>query len=169
MKKALVLSLVLVVGVLTFGSVNKVYASSESPTTSAAAGNYGFGGQGGMTGGTQAGVLHDEMISVVAEELGITVEDLNARLANGENLYSVAIAEGLTNDDAKALLLDARSQAIDLAVANGDLTQTQADWMKTRSRAMGSNNTTGTRGMMGGSRGANGNGTGTCIGVYTNN
>ncbi|MBA3074327.1 MAG: hypothetical protein FP831_12065 [Anaerolineae bacterium] len=169
MKKVVILSIVLVAAVFTLGSVNKVYASSESPTTTAVAGNFGFGGQGGMTGGTQAGVLHDEMVSVVAEELGITVEDLNARLANGENLYSVAIAEGLTNDDAKALLLDARSQAIDLAVANGDLTQAQADLMKARIKLMAENRATGTRGMMGGSRGANGNGTGTCIGVYTNN
>ncbi|HCS40320.1 MAG: hypothetical protein FP831_10145 [Anaerolineae bacterium] len=172
MKKALVLSIVLVAAVFTLGSVNKVYASSGNPSTTAASDNYGFGGQGGMMGGTQQGLLHDEMVIVVAEKLGITVEDLNARLADGETMYSVAIAEGLSNDEAIALMADARSQAIDQAVANGDLTQAQADWMKTRSQFMGANGAngaTGTRGMMGGARGANGTGTGTCIGVYTNN
>lgn len=172
MKKALVLSIVLVATVFTLGSVNKVYASSGNPSTTAASDNYGFGGQGGMMSGTQQGLLHDEMVIVVAEKLGITVEDLNARLADGETMYSVAIAEGLSNDEAIALMADARSQAIDQAVANGDLTQAQADWMKTRSQFMGANGAngaTGTRGMMGGARGANGTGTGTCIGVYTNN
>ncbi len=176
MKKALVVSLVLVAAVFTLGSVNKVYASSGTPSTTAATSNYGFGGNGGMMGagtnGSQQGVLHDEMVKVMAEKLGITVDDLNTRLANGETMYSIALAEGLTADQAKTLMLDARNQAIDQAVLNGDLTQAQADWMKTRSNIMGTgtrgaNGVAGTRGMMGGARGANG--TGTCIGVYSGN
>jgi len=170
MKKALVVSLVLVAAFFTLGSVNKVSAQSETPTPASTA-SYGFGGRGGMMGGaagTQQGILHDEMVVVVAEKLGITVDDLNTRLTNGETLYSIALAEGLTADQVKTLMVDARNQAIDQAVVNGDLTQVQADWMKTRSTMMGSGNTTGTRGgMMGGARGANG--TGTCVGVYTNN
>jgi hypothetical protein len=168
MKKALVVSLVLVAALFTFGTVNKVYASSTNPAASTVAGNYGPGGQVGMMDGTQQkGLLHDEMVTVIAEKLGISVEDLNTRLINGETLYTVAIAEGLTNDEAKALLLEARGEAIDLAVTNGDLTQTQADWMKSRIKLMEENGFTGARGMMGGNHGANGSGTGTCTGVYT--
>jgi len=172
MKKALVISLVLVTALFTLGSFTKVYASSETPSASASTVNYGFGGNGGMMAGTQQGVLHDEMVKVMAEKLGITVDDLNTRLANGETMYSIALAEGLTADQAKTLMVDARNQAIDQAVINGDLTQAQADWMKTRSSLMGTgtrgtNGVAGTRGMMGGARGANG--TGTCVGIYTNN
>lgn len=174
MKKALVASLVLVAAVFTLGSVSNVYASSENPSTAANTANYGFGGNGGMMGagigGTQQGLLHDEMVSVVAEKLGISVDDLNARITNGETLYTIALAEGLTADEVQTLMLDARTQAIDLAVANGDITQAQADLMKTRSSMMGTgtgsaNGATGTRGMMGGARGGNrtGNGTGVCI------
>lgn len=167
MKKALVLSVVLVVGVLAFGSVNKVYASAGTPSSAAQAANFGFGGQGGMMGSDQQGLLHDVMIEVVAEKLGITVDDLNTRLANGETMYSIALAEGFTVEEAQALMLDARNQAIDQAVANGDLTQTQADWMKTRSAQMGATGTRGSRGtmggMMGGARGGIGTGTGICI------
>lgn len=159
MKKALVLSLVLVVGVLTFGSVNKVYASTGTPSAAAQTQNYGFGNQGGMT----QGLLHDEMVAVAAEKLGISVDDLNARLTAGETLYTIALAEGLTAEEAQALMLDARNHAIDQAVANGDLTQTQADWMKTRSAQMGATGTRGPRGMMGGARGGLGTGTGVCI------
>lgn len=169
MKKAMVVSLVLVAALFTFGSVNKVYASSNNPVTSTEVGNFGPGGQGGIMGGNQQGLLHDEMVAVVAEKLGITVEDLNSRLVNGETLYSVAIAEGLSNEEAKALLLDARSEAIDLAVTNGDLTQAQADWMKNRIKLISENSAAGARGMMGGNRGGNGTGTGTCTGVYTAN
>ncbi|MBA4384353.1 MAG: hypothetical protein C0410_06430 [Anaerolinea sp.] len=167
MKKALVVSLVLVAAVFTLGSVSKVYASSETSSPIVNTASYGFGGQGGMMSGTQQGLLHDEMVEVVAEKLGITVEDLNARLANGENLYSVAIAEGLSNEEAKAMLLDARIQAIDLAVVNNDLTQAQADFMKARIKLMSEAGAAGARGMMGGSRG--GNGTGPCIGNFNNN
>ena len=172
MKKVLAVSLVLVTALFTLGSFTKVYASSGTPSTSVSSASYGFGGNGGMMGGTQQGLLHDEMVKVMAEKLGITVDDLNARLANGETMYSIALAEGFTADQAKTLMVDARIQAIDLAVANGDLTQAQADWMKTRGSMMGTgtrgtNGVSGTRGMMGGARGANG--TGTCIGVYTNN
>lgn len=169
MKKALLVSLVLVAAVFAFGSVSTVHASSDTPATPANTANYGFGGNGGMMGagigGTQQGLLHDEMVSVVAEKLGISVDDLNARITNGETLYTIALAEGLTADEVQTLMLDARTQAIDLAVANGDLTQAQADLMKTRSTQMGVNGATGTRGMMGGNRGANrtGNGTGVCI------
>ncbi len=167
MKKVIMLSIVFVAAVFTLGSVNKVYASSETPSIAGTTAQYGFGGQGGMMGGSQPGLLHDEMVEVVAEKLGITVEDLTARLDDGENLYSVAIAEGLSNDEAKAMLLDARSEAIDLAVANGDLTQTQADFMKARIKLMGEIGAAGARGMMGGFRGANGSGS--CIGNFNNN
>ncbi len=166
MKKALVLSLVLVVGVLALGSVNKVYASAGTPSNTAQSANYGFGGRGGMMVGNDQGLLHDVMVEVAAENLGISVDDLNARLTNGETLYSIALAEGLTAEEANTLMLDARNQAIDQAVVNGDLTQEQADWMKTRSTQMGATGTRSPRGtmggMMGGTRG-NGTGTGVCI------
>ena len=80
--------------------------------------------------GTQKGILHDEMVVVIAAKLGITVDDLNARLAKGETMYSIMLAEGLTSTEATTLMADARNLAIDQAVANGDLTQAQADWME---------------------------------------
>jgi len=172
MKKALIVSLVVVTAFFTLGSVSQAYAQSEAPVVNSTE-NYGFGGRGGMmgagTGVTQQGLLHDEMVIVVAEKLGISVDDLNTRITNGETLYTIALAEGLTADEAKTLMVETRLQAIDQAVANGDITQTQADWMKTRSALMGTGaaSAAGTRGMMGGARGANG--TGTCVGVYTNN
>jgi hypothetical protein len=168
MKKALLVSLVIAAAFFTLGSVNKVYASNGTSTDTSSTVLYGMGGHGGMmTGGasgSQQGLLHDEMVSVLAEKLGLSVDEINQRLTDGETMYSIALSTGLTADEATTLLADSRNQAIDLAVTNGDLTQTQADWMKTRSNLMGTN---GTRGMMNGNRGATG--IGTCMGVYTNN
>lgn len=164
MKKVIVMSLVLVIAAFSLGSVSKVYAQAEAPITTS---NQNFGTGNGLMGANQQGLLHDEMVEVVAEKLGLTVEDLTTSLTNGETLYSVAIAEGLSNDEAKAMLKEARLQAIDLAVTNGDLTQAQADKMKTRISKMSADGASGVRGMMGGNRGANGSGT--CIGVYQNN
>ncbi len=61
-------------------------------------------------------------------------------------------------------MLDARSQAIDLAVADGTLTQEQADWMNSRGGMMfGGTGRSQGYGMMGRSGGRMGGfGTGTC-------
>lgn len=143
--KKLALSLSLV-GVLflafAFGSVGTVSAQAETPQGAAVGNGYGIenrGGRGAMGNGqmvtarSQDGVLHDGMIEFYAAELGISVEDLNARIASGETLSEIAFAEGLTTEEFTALRTDARSAAIDQAVVDGTLTQEQADWMKSRS------------------------------------
>ena len=168
MKKVVLASLVLAIAAFSLGSVSFAKADYDTPVAAAGSVQFGFGGHGGMGGrnssGTQTGILHDEMMKVFSEELGISVEDLEARLANGETLSDIALAQGLTLDEFNTLMVDARNQAIDKAVADGLLTQTQADWMKSRSSMMGTGLGT-TRGM-GGMRGYNG--TGTCLNLQTN-
>jgi uncharacterized protein (DUF433 family) len=101
--------------------------------------------------GMQDGLLHDEMTAVYAQKLGISVEDLNARLAKGETMAQIASSKGLTAEQFTALMADARSQAIDQAVKNGTLTQAQADWMNQRGAGMAA----GGRGMRGAGQGRN--------------
>lgn len=164
MNKSLLSGMVVVaVVVFALASTGVVHAQSDTNITAVVETGYGMGtrgGRGGMAGGgLQDGLLHDEMIAVFSEKLGISVDDLNARLAAGETLYAIALAEGLTAEEFTTLMTDARNQAIDQAVAEGTLTQTQADWMKSRTTMMGSG-TPGTRGS-GGMRGQFG--TGTCL------
>jgi len=97
----------------------------------AAAGNYA--GLMGAAAGTQDGILHDALIAAYAGKRAISVDDLNARLAEGETLAEIAFAQGLSVDEFVALKAEARSQAIDQAITDGTLTQEQADWMKQRS------------------------------------
>ena len=153
-KLALSLAIVAVIAV-ALGTAGAVYAQSSTPQTPVARNGYGFGmaERGGMMGqnagiGTQDGLLHDDMIAVIAEKLAISVDDLNARLAAGETMSEIAASEGLNVDEFTALMADARSQAISAAVADGTLTQEQADWLSTRGARMSA----GGRGM--GARGA---------------
>jgi hypothetical protein len=159
--------------VVALGTVGSVYAQSATPQAAVPGTGYGPGtmnGQGNRGGmvngqanrggmlsqngaGTQDGLLHDGMITVFAEKLGITVESLNTRLANGETMAQIATSKGLTAAQFSTLMTDARSQAIDQAVKNGTLTQAQADWMKQRGAGMAN----GGRGMRGSGQGRNAN------------
>jgi hypothetical protein len=168
-KSVLVIVIVAVVAVV-LGTAGLVYAQAPTPQTPVPGTGYGFGmtqapapwagvagrgARGGMMGqaavaGTQDGLLHDGMIAVYAQKLGISVDDLNARLAKGETMAQIAYSKGLTAAEFSTLMTDARTQAIDQAVKNGTLTQAQADWMNQRGA-----------GMMGGrGRGARGTGQG---------
>jgi len=83
-----------------------------------ATGMMGFGGQ-----------LHDFVLQAVAQSLNLTQDELEAKLADGQDLVEVAQAQGVAEEDLPALLEDARSNALGAAVAAGVLTQEQADWM----------------------------------------
>jgi uncharacterized protein YidB (DUF937 family) len=151
-----VLSLVIVVVVaIALGTASFVYAQSSTPPAAVPGNGYGdgMGGRGtcgGMMGenaemGTQDGLLHDEMIAAYAEKLGISVDDLNNRVTNGETMAQIAFSKGLSVDQFRPLMAEARAQAVDQAVKNGTLTQAQADWMKQRGAGMAN----GGRGMRG--------------------
>lgn len=63
------------------------------------------------------GLLHDSLVDIYAQELGIPVDELNTRLDNGETLAEIAFAEGLTADEFAALMSDARSPAYESRVS----------------------------------------------------
>jgi len=82
------------------------------------------------------GLLHDEMMTVLAGELGLTVDDLNTKLEAGETIADLASDKGMTVVEFRQMMLDARTEALDLAVKNGTLTQEQVDWMKSHGNGM---------------------------------
>lgn len=86
------------------------------------------GGNGGP--GFARGILHDAMISVFAQELGISVDDLNDRLASGETMAEIAESQGLTIEQFTDMMANAWDQAVEQALADGTITQEQADWMQ---------------------------------------
>ena len=112
------------------------------------AGN-GFGMMGAADGNS---IMHDTMIAVFADALGMTPEELVARHDAGETLWDIATAQGLSVEEIQDLMTSARSTALEQAVADGTITQEQADWMLDHM----------------GQGGANGTGTGTCDGSGIN-
>lgn len=139
MKKIGFAVLLVAVVAVALGSAGLVYAQSLTPQAPVPGGGFGYGqgmGRGMMAAnslaGSQNGLLHDEMIAVFAEKLGISVDDLNARLAAGESMSAIALSTGMTIDEFRTIMIDVRSQALDQAVTDGTLTQAQADFMKTR-------------------------------------
>ena len=105
MKKSLVAALVAVVLVGVVGATTgAVFAQSSNPQGITA--GQGFGNQ------VQAQVLvdegleiyHDEIMTTFADALNTSVEDLEARLDAGETLVQIALSEGMTFEEIKALM-----------------------------------------------------------------
>jgi hypothetical protein len=90
-----------------------------------------MGGNGlmNMMGGSLPAPMHDAMLDTLAEKLGLTRAELDSRIANGETPAQIAAANGLSGADFSTLLADAHKAALDQAVADGYLTQAQADSM----------------------------------------
>ena len=76
--------------------------------------------------------LRDRMHTAMAEAVGMTVEEFDAAIAEGQTLWQIAQAQGVDLADVQASMEAARERAIDQAVADGRLTQEQADWMRSR-------------------------------------
>ena len=160
MKKFTITLMVVAVVVIALGAVGVAYAQSnpQGIGTGVGAGRMaGRGSNGGMGAGNMNagdGILHDYMIAAYAEELNIPVADLEARLDQGETMAQIAISTGLTFDQFRTLMIETRSQAIDQAVADGTLTQQQADWMKQHGAGQMAGGQMGNgRGMRGGGQG----------------
>jgi opacity protein-like surface antigen len=144
MKKIVVTILIAVVAVAAIAGAGVVYAQGNGPGNGTSNGNGtngtgGFGAAGGqamgpaMRGdapGIGGGILHDGIIAYFADALNLDVTDLQARLDAGETMADIAVSEGLTLDEFQTLKVEARDAAIAQAVADGTLTQAQADLMK---------------------------------------
>ena len=160
MKKLTVTIMVVAVVVLALGAAGVAYAQSSSRGTGTGSGSGWMGGRGSrgsMGAGNMSvgdGLLHDYMVAAYAEELNIPVADLEARLDQGETMAQIAISTGLTIDQFRTLMVETSSQAINQAVADGTLTQQQADWMKQHgARQMAGGQLGNGRGMRGAGQG----------------
>ncbi|MBN2005546.1 MAG: hypothetical protein JXA21_19460 [Anaerolineae bacterium] len=83
---------------------------------------------GGMRGGMRGGMGRDVATpALVAEALDMTVADLSTALDAGQTIAQLAEAKGLTLDDVVDAIVAPHLERINQAVANGNLTQEQAD------------------------------------------
>lgn len=140
MRKILIIGTLVGVIVLALGVAGLAYAQNATPPAPTAPGYGGFGpgmmggrsGFGGMMGGNRTGTvgpLHEYMIAAFAEALGLTPEELETRHNAGETMWQIAESQGISQEEFGTLWTEARTAALEQAVADGVITQEQADWM----------------------------------------
>ena len=142
MKKVILVIVGALVLFAVFGAVGFAYAQTQTPPQGVPSGvGPGFGMMGrfgqGMMGGGGYGPMHEYMEQALAEKLGLTEEEIEDKLAAGETMWSIAQAQGLSEEEISTLMLSARDEALKAAVAAGDLTQERADWMSQHMQQMG--------------------------------
>jgi uncharacterized protein YidB (DUF937 family) len=76
--------------------------------------------------GHRGGGLHADL-STVAEALGLSEDDLRTALEGGQTLAEVAEEQGVDTQEVVDAIVTAQQERLDEAVADGDLTQEQAD------------------------------------------
>jgi uncharacterized protein YidB (DUF937 family) len=113
------------------------FAFAQKPTPTAPFGPGMMGGRGsGMMGGLRTedgfGPMHETMQDALAAALGLTPEELEERYAAGDTAWTIAQEKGLTQEEFIQLMSEARGKALEQLVADGVLTQEQADWMQAR-------------------------------------
>lgn len=168
MKKTLWITAILV---LALGVLGASVAFAQGPQPPRIPDVYGQGpymGGRGMRGGQGGyGFMHEYMEQALADALGTTEEQVEDALANGTTMYQFVLDNGVAEADLPTFMNEVHQVAFDKAVADGVMTQEQADWMQERMQGMygeGSNfdgcpmngeypqDGTGFHGMMGGGR-----------------
>jgi hypothetical protein len=94
----------------------------------------GFGDRGAMMGrrggfGAMMGGSQGSLLSVAAEELGLTVQELTAELQDGKSIAAVASEKGVEPQAIVDAFMAQRADWLAQSVAEGRITQQQADWM----------------------------------------
>jgi hypothetical protein len=157
MKKTLLIVAVIAVSVLSLGLAGYAYAQTQTPEypyDSGMMGNNDGYGRGmmsgysdhGMMGGYgdygmmgwngKEGPMHDAMVTEVANALGLTPEEIEARHDGGESIWEIAESEGLGTEEIQNLMDSAHDLALEDAVAKGYLTQEEAEWMNSHMETM---------------------------------
>ena len=139
MKKIILVLTIVAVGIAAFSFIGDANAQTATPQFSGKGGPNGTrGGNGNGTGVpierniNLDGLLDDAMASYIAGKLKIDVEVLKAREAAGESLVEIGLSLGFDQQTILALHEEARIAALTQAVADGLITQEDADWLISR-------------------------------------
>lgn len=99
-RKLLIVAAVAAFGLIGIGGGAALAAAGQAPTPGAhwamGPGGGGHGPGPGVTTDGTVGPYHDQIHQAAADALGITVQDLDARLAAGETMYEIADSLGVS-------------------------------------------------------------------------
>jgi hypothetical protein len=158
MKKLWIIGTLAALALIAFGVVGYAYAQSQDDDSPEDGISYGCGmsgtGRGMMrmfnadqgegscgfaNGDGEYGPLHDYMFTAFAQALGLTPEEIETRRQAGDTLSDMVQEQNLTAEEFQELVTTARTSAINQAVADGVITQAQADFMLERMERMAEN------------------------------
>jgi hypothetical protein len=84
------------------------------------------------------GPLHQYMEQALAEKLNVPLATIEAQFDAGKTLYQIALDNGVTQANLATFMVEVRTTAIKAALADGVITQAQADKMlRVAGRGMG--------------------------------
>jgi hypothetical protein len=89
----------------------------------------GMMGGRGMMGGPGMMGRDDGLVAVAAEQLGMTQDDLRAALRDGQTIAGLAEEQGIDAQTIADAHIAQLTEKLNQAVADGEMTQNQADWM----------------------------------------
>jgi hypothetical protein len=164
LKNLLLIALGAALVVLILGIVGIAWAQTQTPPDRFTPNNLPyFAGMGRWNGGGMmgrwnpnrgTGFMHEAFLAAIAPKLGLSAEALENELAAGKTLWQIAAEKGISSTEFQSLMLQARKEALSQLVAEGVLTQDQADWMISHMNWMGQSG----RGFGGGFAPCHGNG-----------
>jgi len=139
--KVKIIGLVALVALLvTVAGATVAFAGDPQPPASPSAPMFGpaegRGERGGRGFDLSVGHEGTSLMTVAAEQLGMTVEELVAELRDGKTIAQVAEEKGVSLDSIIDAYLAPRAEALEQAVADGRITQEQADRMLANMREM---------------------------------
>lgn len=129
-KAPLIATLVAVAALI---GVVAVSAQTETPPP-----NDGWGGRGPMHGigsGAGHGLLAeyaDVMHEAVADFLGISLDDLEEAMDQGRSMFALAAERDVDFAELRQVMVETRTEMIEEALADGVITESQAEWMMER-------------------------------------
>jgi hypothetical protein len=109
------------------------------------------GMRGGFKDGFRMGGKEDSLITVAADKLGMTVQDLMTELRDGKSIADAAKDKGVDTQVISDAYLAKLTENLNKAVTDGQITQKMADWMVAQAKQNLPNqlSNTGLRGMHG--------------------
>ncbi len=119
----------LVTGVLALFAVGSVFAQTPTPPSSTPQTPLG-NAWGQVCNG--AGIVSNAITNL----LGMTPQQIYAERSAGKTLSEIAREKGVTDQQLIDAMLAGHQEAISLAVKDGRITQSQADWMLTQMKTM---------------------------------
>ena len=128
-KKYLILIGGLLAALLVVGVVGATSVYAQGPTTP----GFGMMGNGRGPGEGRGFGLGDAELEAVAKVLGMTTDEVQSALQNGQTLLDLADAAGVDIADVHAAIqavhVTEMRDRIQQSVSDGTMTQAQADWM----------------------------------------